>query len=255
MEDEVYDDVNDSLQYLAESPLALPYVPLDFSSRDYQPYGSWVFWKFLSESAGRGRFDSPRIIRDVWTAAVGPTYSTAALKRVLAARRTSFARVFGTFGTWTRDPARYFSEGRTYRSAPLTGRLTLTRSRPSTGLRTVTGLSHMTHSFVRFSPSATLRGAWRLRVTVNMVDRSRGSSARVVVHRRSRPPLAYGIALNRSGAGTKVVGFSRAAVTHVELDLVNASTRFRCNLGTYQSCSGVSYDDRLAARISARAFR
>jgi hypothetical protein len=255
MEDEVYDNVNDSLQYLAESPLANPYVPLDFSNADYQPYGSWVFWKFLSEWAGTGRFDSPRIIRDMWTAAVGPTYSTTALQRVLTARHTSFARVFGTFGTWARDPARYFSEGRTYRSAPLTGRFTLSRTRPSTGVRTVTGLSHMTHSFVRFSPSSTLHGAWRLRLTIDMVDLARGSEARVVVHRRSGAPLAYWIGLDRSGAGTKVVGFSRSTVTNVELDLVNASTRFRCNLGTNQTCRGVSYDDRLASRINVRAFR
>ncbi len=255
MEDEVYDNVNDSLQYLAESPLAFPYVPLDFSSRDYQPYGSWVFWKFLSESAGRGRFDSPRIVRDVWSAAVGPRHSTTALQRVLATRHTTFARVFGTFGTWMRDPARYFSEGRTYRTAPLTGRFTLTRTRPSTGLRTVTGLNHMTHSFVRFSPGASLRGTWRLRLRVNMADRSRGSSARVVVHRRRGAPLAYTIGLDRSGAGTRVLGFNRAAVSSVELDLVNASTRFHCNLGTDQTCEGVSYDDGLAARVSGRAFR
>jgi hypothetical protein len=254
MEDEVYDNVNDNLQYLAESPLSFPYVPMDFNSRDYQPYGSWVFWKFLSESAGRGRFDSPRIIRDVWTAAIGPTYSTAALQKVLAARHTSFGRVFGTFGTWMRNPARYFSEGSTYRSAPLTGRFTLSARRPFIA-RTVTGLSHMTHSFVRFSPHSSLRGAWRVRLTVDMVDVRRGSQARVVVNRRHGAPLAYIIPLNRSGAGTKVVGFSRSSVTNVELDLVDASIRFRCGLGTTLSCGGTSYDDRTSARIGVRAFR
>lgn len=254
MEDEVYDNVNDNRQYLVESPLANPYVPLDYTGADYQPYGAWVFWKFLSESAGRGRFDSPRIIRDVWTAAIGPTYSTAALRQVLSSRHTSFARVFGTFGTWLRDPARYFSEGSAYRSAPLTGRFTLSRPRPGIA-RTVVGLNHMSHSFVRFSPNRTLRGPWRLRLSVNMADLVRGSAARVVVHRRSGAPVAYTIPLNRSGAGTKVVGFSRSAVTNVELDLVNASTRFRCSAGTSQSCGGVSLDDRLAARINVRAFR
>jgi hypothetical protein len=254
MEDEVYDSVNDNLQYLAESPLAFPYVPLDYNSRDYQPYGSWVFWKFLSESAGSGRFDSPRIVRDVWNAAVGPTYSSAALDRVLGARHTSFARVFGTFGTWMRDPALYFSEGRSYRSAPLTGRFTLSRTRPAIA-RTVVGLSHMTHSFVRFSPSTSLRGAWRVRLSVNMVDLVRGSEARVVVHRRRGAPLAYTIPLDKSGSGTKVVGFSRSSVTDVELDLVDASIRFHCNLGTSESCGGVPYDDRLSARINVRAFR
>jgi hypothetical protein len=153
-----------------------------------------------------------------------------------------------------RDPALYFSEGRSYRSAPLTGRFTLSRTRPAIA-RTVVGLSHMTHSFVRFSPSTSLRGAWRVRLSVNMVDLVRGSEARVVVHRRRGAPLAYTIPLDKSGSGTKVVGFSRSSVTDVELDLVDASIRFHCNLGTSESCGGVPYDDRLSARINVRAFR
>jgi hypothetical protein len=254
MEDEVYDNVNDNLQYLGESQLAYPYVSLDYSGYDYQPYGAWVFWKFLSEAAGRGRFDSPRIVRDVWTAATGAPFSTQALQQVLAARHTSFARVYGTFGTWIRDPARYFAEGRSYRSAPLAGRFILTRSHPSTGVRR-TRLDHMTHAFARLSPGSTLTGAWRVRISINMVDRSRGSLARVVVHPRHGAPTAHWFPLDRSGAGTQVFDFRRSAITNLEVDLVNASTRFHCNRGTNQSCRGVSYDDNVPATINARAIR
>jgi hypothetical protein len=254
MEDEVFDGVNDNLQYLVESPLRNPFIPLDYSGDDYGPYGAWVFWKYLSEWAGAGRNDSPRIVRDVWAAAVGSTYSTAALQKVLVARHSSFSRAFGTFGTWMREPARYFSEGRTYPAATLDGRFTLTRAHPSTGLRGYR-MSHMTHSFVRFSPGSTLTGAWRLHVAVNMADTVRGSSARLVVHRRSGGPSVIAIPLNRTGAGARTLGFSRAAVSGVELDMVNSSIRFSCNHRTYQSCSGVSHDDSLPARFSARAIR
>lgn len=116
-------------------------------------------------------------------------------------------------------------------------------------------MDHMTHSFVRLSPGSTLRGAWRVRISVDMVDRSRGSSARVVVHRRRGAPSAYAIPLSRSGSGTRVLGFRRAVITHLELDLVNGSVRFHCNRGTSQSCRGVGYDDRVPARLNVRAIR
>ena len=116
-------------------------------------------------------------------------------------------------------------------------------------------VSHMSHSFVRLSPGSTLTGAWRVRVWVNMADTARGSSARVVVHRRSGTTSAVTVPLDTSGAGSRVFDFRRAEVANLELDLVNASIRFRCNQGTAQSCGGLSYDDNLGARFSARAIR
>jgi hypothetical protein len=254
MEDQVYDGVNDNRQYLAQSQLSYPFVPLDYSGDDYLPYGSWIFWRFLSEWAGAGSADDPAVVRSVWEAAAGPTYSSAALQQVLLARHTSFSRVFGTFGTWIREPRRYFSEGAAYPAAPADAHLTLTRARPGTGSRMLP-VSHMSHSFVRLSPGSTLTGPWRVRVWVNMADTARGSSARVVVHRRSGSTSAVAVPLDTSGAGSRVFDFRRADVANLELDLVNASIRFRCHQGTAQSCGGLSYDDNLGARFSARAIR
>jgi hypothetical protein len=89
MEDEVYDGVNDNRQYLAQSPLAYPYIPLDYTSGDYQPYGAWIFWKFLSEWSGPGRASDPSVVRGVWEAAVGGRYSAGALRKVLQDRHTT----------------------------------------------------------------------------------------------------------------------------------------------------------------------
>ncbi|HXF72306.1 MAG TPA: MXAN_6640 family putative metalloprotease, partial [Actinomycetota bacterium] len=47
MEDVVYDDVDDNLQYLDTSPLHRPDRPLDWGRGFYQ-YGAWIFWRFLS---------------------------------------------------------------------------------------------------------------------------------------------------------------------------------------------------------------
>jgi hypothetical protein len=113
----------------------------------------------------------------------------------------------------------------------------------------------MSRSFIRFTPGASLTGRWRLRVTVNMADTARGSSARLTVHNRSGGSTAKVFPLNRSGAGTHVYAFSRASVANLELDLVNASIRFKCGQGTLQSCQGLAYDDDLQARFSAQAIR
>jgi hypothetical protein len=62
VEDEIYDDINDNLQYLALSPLKIPGAPLDYAgvADPNRPndvnwrYGSWIWWRFLSERFGRG---------------------------------------------------------------------------------------------------------------------------------------------------------------------------------------------------------
>jgi hypothetical protein len=257
MEDEVYDGVNDNLQYLVESPLNYPYVPLDYWEPNvYMPYGSWVFWKFLSESTGAGAADNPGVIRRVWNAAGGSTYSTQALKQVLVARGSNFPRTFSQFGTWTRNPGRYFSEGRyqKYPRAPLEKSFTLSSARRSTGYWTGP-LDHMAHSFVRFVPGSTLTGKWRLRVSVNMANRSRGSVARVVVHKRSGGIAVWAIPLSATGNGSRVFGFRRAYVKDIELEMGNTSTRFRCDQDTTLSCAGTAYDDRLPMRFAATAIR
>jgi hypothetical protein len=257
IEDEVYDGVNDNVQYLAESPLTYPYVPLDlWADGLFNPYGNWVFWRFLSESTGPGSTDNPGVVRRVWNAAADSTYSTQALKQVLIARGSNFPRTFSRFGTWARDPARYFSEGRyqKYPRAPLDKSFTLTRTRRTTGGWNAP-LDHMTHSYFKITPGGTLTGRWRLRINVNMASATRGSVARIVVHKRSGGVSAYGIRLNSAGNGDRVFGFRRAFVKDIELDLVNASTRFRCGQGTTLSCGGAAYDDRLTARFRATAIR
>ncbi|MDX6300607.1 MAG: hypothetical protein QOF53_1821 [Nocardioidaceae bacterium] len=254
MEDEVYDGVNDNRQYLAESPLANPYVPLDYTGDGYQPYGAWIFWRFLSEWSGPGRASDPSVVRQVWEAAVGKRYSAGALRTVLQDRHTSAPRAFAAFGTWIRDPGRYFSEGRAYRAAPLDGWFTLTSTHRSTGTHG-TPLDHLSHSFIRFTPGSRLTGRWRLRVSVDMAGPARGSVAQLIVHLRSGHVSVVPVDLGRRGNGTRTVGFRHGSVKRVELDLVNASVRFRCDQGTEQSCQGTSYDDGLRARFRATVVR
>ena len=254
MEDEVYDSVDNNFQYFPQSPMGSPAVPMDFSDSDYQPYGSWIFWKFLSESTGAGAADNPNIVRQVWNAAAGATYSTAALQQVLTGRGSSFRAAFSAFGTWSRNPSRYFSEGASYPAAALANRFTLQGASRSTGQRRPAP-DHMTHRFYRITPGSTLTGRWRLHVAVNMADVTRGSVARLVVHTRSGGLRPLGIRLNAAGNGSRDFDFRRDVVSYLELELANTSIRFNCNQGTYQSCRGTALDDNLTAAFNATAVR
>ena len=64
MEDEVFTSINDNRQYLRTSPLgSQPWQQLDrfFSSGPFAlwPYGTWIWYRFLSENLGAGDADSP----------------------------------------------------------------------------------------------------------------------------------------------------------------------------------------------------
>jgi hypothetical protein len=249
VEDEVYDSINDNLQYLRfNSPLSEPEKPLDYFSpgrepdRYYSPYGSWVFWRFLGELTGSRTAENPAVIREIWQAAVGRRYSLAAVAKVLPSYDLGVADALQLFGVVNRMPARFYQEGRTYPTAPLAARHALSRRHRSTGAGSLVEM-HLSTRTVRFTAGSSLRGRWRLRVQVDMPDTRRGSRAALVVHRRDGRVSIRPLALSRTGAGAHTVDFSRSRVRFVELALTNASTRYRCNRGTPLSCAGVPRDD------------
>jgi hypothetical protein len=100
IEDEVYDGVNDNLQYLRTSPIGerLFWLPLDYYNPDPSEvdagykYGVWIFWRYLSERFGRS------VIREIWERAGAGTYSLRATVTTLARRGVAFADVLTDFG-------------------------------------------------------------------------------------------------------------------------------------------------------------
>ena len=79
--------------------------------------------------------------------------------------------------------------------------------------------------------------------------------ARLVLHRKDGSIAVRRIVLNRNGNGTRTFDFRRWVISSLELDLVNASTRFKCHQGTNLSCGGTSLDDGLGATLTAKAVR
>ncbi len=108
MEDEVYDSINDNLQFLAYSPIRYPTAPVDLTT-DFHRYGSWIFFKYASERLGRD------IVRQMWQRADASTglYSLLAIKAAVTAR-TSWAPFMATFAAWNLKQPHGYSEASHY---------------------------------------------------------------------------------------------------------------------------------------------
>ncbi|HEU4513747.1 MAG TPA: MXAN_6640 family putative metalloprotease [Nocardioidaceae bacterium] len=263
VEDEVFDDINDNLQYLSRSALRFPAAPLDFvDPADFNwVYGSWIWWRFLTEYFSVDGERDPYVIRQVWQrlAADGPAEgSLEAVRNVLARRGTPFRNVFAEFGAMNRIAQRWYDEGRSYGryvAAPA-GRFTITKNRPGTGWKG-TQLSHLStqHAIVR-PGKGLLNGPWQLRVQLDLPDWSRGSMASIVVHRTNGSIEHRPVRLSARGNAQVKVPFNKRRISHVALALTNASSRIAdCGSGTIWTCGGRPVDDDLPFAFRARAFR
>jgi hypothetical protein len=125
MEDQVYDGVNDNRQYLPNSPLGNPpWAPLDLFATSGQfngwQYGTWIWYRFLSEHFGPGARDDLKIIRQIWQKAVGSRNGFAAIAAALADRVGSptVLEKMTTFGRWNTAPRRFYREGAGQEAGP-----------------------------------------------------------------------------------------------------------------------------------------
>lgn len=254
MEDEVYDDVNDSYQYLDTSPLRQPRVPLDLGSYEQSPlggfkYGSFVFWRFLSES-----FGGPEVIRRVWEYADGSSagrdeYSLQAVDSTLRERGSRARAAFARFGAVNAHPSSFYEEGASYPTPPLAARRTLSaRQSTTTG---APRLDHLTTWYGAFRPGAALGPAARLRLTLDLPSRTHGAEATVIVVPRDGEPRLVPIALDARGDARRTVPFAPADVEEIQLVLSNASLRYRCWERMPLACGGTPRDDGQPFRYQA----
>lgn len=259
-EDELFDDVNDSVQYLSASPLRRPDIPLDWFGNNHQ-YGAWSFFRFLTERHPDEEAGVPVLVREFWERADGAPgapdeFSSQAVRSVLAARGVDLSHVFSLFGDANRRPARSYAEGRAndYPSAPLA----LSRKlKPGQSTGWLKGrMDHLTNQTIRLAPSPQLKArSWRLRLNVDLPPTARGSAATLTIGRRSGGVTTQPLTLSKRGDGTTRVQFSLRAVKYVEVTLTNASTRFDCWQGTDVSCGGIPLDERLRFRVRGTALR
>lgn len=260
-EDELYDSVDDNVQYLPASQLARPGVSLDtFKSAGANSgfqYGTWSFFRFLTEKYRTKKGGLPRLVLDVFKKADGAKggpdkYSWQAVDAVLKAKKTTGAAQLAAYAVANRRPGASYSEGKAndYPTAPLAKRFTV-KQNGSTKVSSST-LDHLTSATYRFTPQG-VAGGRKLAVKVDLAPTVRGSLAVVTVVLKSGQAKTTRIHLDKQGNGVLAVPFASATVSYAEATLVNASGRFtNCfKKRTPYSCSGTSKDDNLVAKVSA----
>ena len=253
VEDEVYDVINDNRQYLATSPLTNSFAPLDWGIDGFQ-YGSWIYFRRLSERFGAG------IVRSIWNRAdassFGPDeFSVQAISNALNGVGTSFRAAFNDFARANRRTRLVYEEGVAYAAQPAAlGTWTLTRARRSRNGGTPLG--QLGAGTVVFKPGRGIGRRAKLEIKLNLPPVSRGSEAAVLSFRPSGALIKSSrITLSAAGDKTLRVGFGRGVVGRVELALMNASTRYGCWLGLpNMTCQGIPLDDGLVHRFSSRAI-
>jgi hypothetical protein len=264
MEDELYDEINDNLQYLPDSPLRLPTVPLDKGATVFDPcchiYGDWIFFRFLSEWFGPSEgVEDQTVVKAIWTRADGSAvgvddYSILAIRNVASARGTTFRRLFAAFGWINRVSRSWYDEGLAnhYRQAPLAERaMTLRQSAPSRSR--APRLNHQTNRYYEFKRGSGVSRTAKLKFVLDLPSRRTGPEASALVFRKSGRIVIYRFSLNSRGNGKFRVPFG-SGVAKVDLVLTNASTRYSCwqDPPTRYACYGRPLDDRRTYKLTAR---
>jgi hypothetical protein len=263
MEDEVYDDVDDNLQYLVAGPLAKPNVPLDKGGRCCHVYGDWIFFRYLSETFSTG------LMKSIWNNADGSSdtdgggpdgvgrddYSIQAISRVLR-KRGGFRARFAQFG-WMNRIARVpsvYDEGpaNNYPQSPLTASpMKLSKSKPSRS-KSIT-LKHQTSAYYEFKRGSGVGRKAKLKVAIDLPSTSTGAAASAIVFKKSGAVEASMLSIPKSGDTTVRFGFG-SGVSKIDIVLSNGSVRYKnCFVrDTPYACSGVSRDDRHTYELTGR---
>lgn len=248
MEDQFADDVNANREWLRDSPLTQPWVPVDSSDGDHE-YGAWIFFRYLTESLGHGGMDVA-FVRRVWElAASGPgspdLFSAQAVAKVLEQRDRTLGGALAGFGVWNLVPAAFYQEGVTYPHAPIVRHHRLTQDHPIAGWATIR-LNHLATGATSFAPGRGSPVRASLRLALDAPPARTGSAAGVLVITRSGYLRVIPVRLNAHGDANISVPFGRLQVKRVVLVYANASTSYRCWTGGAYSCNGSSRADQMA---------
>ena len=190
IEDEVFDEVNALYDFLHDSALHQPEVPLD--AGDTRPdenfeYGSWLFWRFLSERHGE------ELIREVWEFSAGSSKVFPTLREALRRRGSSLSDAMAQFALWNRAVNAHntgllkYEEGVAYMAAvdrhypPWDANHWLGPAPDSTttGLRQLS-LDHLSMRYVLIEPLVSNVEGTRLRAAVRL-PQSGGHKARALL--------------------------------------------------------------------------
>lgn len=257
-EDELYDDVNDNVQYLRDSPITHPSKPIDKFGGVFH-YGVWNFFRYLSERFPTKAGAMPALLLNMWKYADSSKgarkdkYSTEAIDKAL--KKTGHVRLgemFASYSVATRLSHVAFNEGteQNYPVKPLAGSVTLSPKKKKTFKAK---LDHLTSATFQFLPNG-FAGTKKLKLRFEMAPKSTGARAVVVLYNTDGSLTVKTVKVNARGKANKKFTFG-GTVSAIEVTLVNSSTRYRdCfKQGTPYACSGRPIDDNLRASVRGQA--
>ncbi len=257
VEDEMYDGINDNRSYLPYGPLARPSQALDaFSDQGAEPYGTWIFFRYLSERFPASTAGLPTIVLDIWrrlgsggSTDAGNLYSLRGLTGALAARGTNITAQLAWFAVWNRRPGVY-EEGAAYRPAPV--RRVSTLSSAARTAHAVFSLPRMSAGTYRWNRG---KGAGsKITFGIDANTKAIGGAAIVTVKRKNRKATSTYLTLNATGDRTVSYAFG-SGTEWIELTVVSGDTRYRCWQGQdYQhTCQGTPVASALRQVVTAKA--
>ncbi len=250
MEERYADDVNDNRAYLPEGQMKRPGTPLDtFAGLTH--YGNWVFFERLSKRYG---VDAVRSIWNRLDAKPGArdNYSIQGVRLFLAANNAKLTRFYADFAAGNLFPSKVYREGAAYPRASDQD-FTFGKAKRSAG--DTIKLKHLTSKSYSFAPNRTLKGAWKIKFTVDGPKAAEGPAAYVQVLQKDGDLVRKPMALDNSGKGSLRVSFTRSTVARVTLSVVNAGTQYSCFSGGAFSCQGTSKNNGNAYKWTAAAVR
>ena len=121
-EDELYDSVNDNVNYLADGQMGTEPGGLRGSQHaldgfwDGNFYGNWIFFRYLTERMTASKAGMPVLVRDIWR--LGPAtadYSLRAVSTELAERGRDFGDTYASFAEANRRSRTTYDEGQSQR--------------------------------------------------------------------------------------------------------------------------------------------
>lgn len=258
MEDVVYNDINDYLQYvqaprdypsLQASPISSPGKSWDHSGA-YNVYGDFSVFKFLT-----GELGSRDVVRQMWEDADAyahpGVYSLEAMDTVIRAHRRSPQALMALFGAWNTLPPHTYPERRSYLPAHYWRTRTLSRQRGTGAL--AANLSHLASAPVQLIPRRTLAKNARLHVALRLPPVTHGAAATVQVRRRDGSVRLRTVPVSSGGRASLDLPFNPRSVASVVVVMTNGSTAMvDCSQARQgrDSCGGRG---RYAGRYTLRA--
>jgi hypothetical protein len=250
MEDEVYDGVNDNLAWLSlggplmpENTEAVgPWLPLDVSPSDLADplytlnYGSWIFFRFLSERTDR------KIVREIWERARKRT-SVRAILGAVGGRGLDFRKTFAEFGVWNTAPSAFYSEGSLY---PVPGTAVL-----QPGTQVARDMYHLANDYLEVPVAGSGATTLSLSLDLPAPEQPGLPEANVVVF-DAAGVHRFEIALD--AAGNALAAIPVGGATKVVLVLTNAGSDTVCGQSTFYACGGTSLDDVLDGYLVGAAL-